>query len=63
MKYKHNIEPSLTEMIDELWEYEIYYLTLHDVESMAKASFVQDLQSRTPEEVINHYNSTIDNKE
>ena len=58
MHYAHNITP-IDELINELWEHEINYLTLDILTDMANKQFVQDVKRQSDEAIRHHHNKTI----
>ena len=58
MHYAHNITP-IDELINELWEHEINYLTLDILTDMANKQFVQDLKRQSDETIRHHHRKTI----
>tara|TARA_R110000823_G_scaffold72556_1_gene166845 strand:+ start:183 stop:362 length:180 start_codon:yes stop_codon:yes gene_type:complete len=58
MYYAHKITP-IDELINELWQHEINYLTLDILTDMANKQFVQDVKRQSDETIRRHHRKTI----
>jgi|TARA_R110000824_G_scaffold145658_1_gene314108 hypothetical protein len=58
MYYAHKIKP-IDELINELWQHEINYLTLDILTDMANKQFVQDVKRQSDETIRRHHRKTI----
>lgn len=58
MYYAHKITP-IDELINELWQHEINYLTLDILTDMANKQFIQDIKRQSDETIRRHHRKTI----